>query len=173
MKPFSGIALRIDEELDLFSEALSKCEFEKAAHYLETANKLSELWKEARDSYIEALELFPTREYARIIPLLEKAQEKYEKVGDEEFSERLTKLIRAFSILQESIQFLENNNYEEGEEHLVDAQKLFEELGEREYVNYIEDLILFCQRGRKLQIIIYAVVSLIVLSGLTIYLRRR
>ena len=171
---FSGDNSRINEEWSFFDESLDENEFERAEQHLQTLVELIVMWKGAIDAYIEALQLLPTKDYPLIIGRFEEAQRGYEIVGDDVFSQKCLEYIQAFSILQEGTQFLENQNYRRAEEKLVESYNLFQELGEEEYTNYIEESIQTCRDEKGIQRVSVIVICVILttLSVFVLFIKR-
>jgi tetratricopeptide (TPR) repeat protein len=154
---------KIERAHTLYSEALDRGEFEEAQEHLQTVHELLEMWNNAIYAYIEALELLPTKEIEHIIAAFEEAKNGYDTVGDEAFSKKCSDYIQAFSTLREGIYLHENGKCKEAEEYFVEAQNLFENLGEQEYVDYIQNLSETCQNKRETQIIFIVILFVIIM----------
>lgn len=94
---------------------------------------------------------------------MKKHKNGYDTVGDEVFSKKCSNYIQAFSTLREGIYLHENGNCREAEEYFAEAKNLFENLGEQEYVDYIQNLSETCQNKRETQIIFIAILFVIIM----------
>jgi tetratricopeptide (TPR) repeat protein len=164
----------IEKAHALFSEALNKSNFEDAEEHLKTMHELLKIWSDAIHDYAQALELLPTKEVKKIIAVFEKAKKGYDTVGDEVFSQKCSTYIHAFSTFGEGVQLSERGDCKESEKYLLEAKNLFEELGEHEYVDYIQNLTVTCQNKRIIRILCAVALFIIlpIMIGIILYERR-
>jgi tetratricopeptide (TPR) repeat protein len=165
---------KIENAHMLFSGALSRGEFKDAEEHLHTVHELLETWRSAIHAYVEALGLLPTREVEKISAAFERAKKGYDTVGDDVFSQKCSTYIQALSALGEGIHAYEKGDCKESEEYLLKAKNLFEELGEQEYVDYIQDLTATCKNRRINQVFYVAALFIIltIMVGLVLHERR-